>query len=121
MASETHWRAREGECVQLSAADVGGGATYHLRDPKDRRIRVAGRRIEGRQPNFFSLGETLDGEPFDDVVLVLFNSDWSVQYAYRLPLEAARRHHKQPGRQGCRLMIRGDDRWRDDPDVERLA
>ena len=66
------------------------------------------------------LGSTLRGDPFDDVVVILFNSDWSVRYAYCLPLDAAIRHHKQPGAQGCRLLIRGDDSWRTDPSVEQL-
>src|SRR5689334_4592254 len=104
MAPDTHQRARQWACEQLPAVDAGGDATYHLRDTSGRRIRVAGRHIDGRQPTSFSLGDTLDGDPFDDLVLVLFTPDWSVQYAYRLPLEAARRHHKQPGQQGCRLM-----------------
>lgn len=80
-----------------------------------------GRHIEGRQPNYFALGSTLRGVPFDDIAVVLFNGDWSVKYAYRLPLDAANRHHKQPGVQGCRLMIRGDDGWRLDGAVEQLA
>ena len=77
--------------------------------------------IEPRYQGEASDGTTLDGEPFEDLVVVLFNRDWSVQYAYRLPIETVRRHHKQPGRQGCRLMIRGDDSWRDDPAVEEIG
>jgi hypothetical protein len=120
MARETHARARAWASARLDAEDVGPGATYHLRDARGRRIRVAARHIERRQPNFFALGDSLAGDPFDDIVVVLFESDWSVCYAYRLPLNAARDHHKQPGRQGCRLMIRGDDSWRSDPRAQRL-
>ncbi len=80
----------------LGADDVGNGGTFHLRDADGRRIRVAGRHIEGRQPNYFALGPTLDGAPFDD-------------------------HHKQPGRQGCRLMITNDSPWRSDPRADRLG
>jgi hypothetical protein len=114
MAGDTHSQAAVWASERLGAEDIGTGATYHLRDPNGRRIRVAARHTEGRQPNFFALGNTLEGDPFDDVVVVLFESDWSVRYAYRLSLDAARDHHKQPGRQGCRLMIRGDDSWRSD-------
>jgi hypothetical protein len=121
MAAETHQRAREWAATRLDAVDVGFGATYHLRDRQGRRVRVAGRHIGGRQPNYFNLGATLASDPFDDVVVVLFNTDWSVRYAYRVPLAAAIAHHKQPGRQGCRLMIRGDDSWRGDSEVERLS
>src|SRR5258705_399935 len=101
MASETHSRARAWAAERLPAEDVGAGATFHLRDGGARRVRVAGRHIEGRQPNYFSAGPTLAGEPFDDLVVVFFNRDWSVRYAYRLPIEAVVTHHKQPGRQGC--------------------
>ena len=121
MASDTHSRARAWAADRLRAADVGRDATFHLRDESGRRVRVAGRHIEGRQPNYFSIGPTLAGDPFDDFVVVLFDEDWSVQYAYRLPVEAVIDHHKQPGAQGCRLMIRGDDGWRSDPRVEHLA
>lgn len=121
MAVETHERACEWAAELLDASGVGSDATYHLRGREGRRIRVAGRHIEGRQPNYFDLGKTLAGEPFDDVVVVLFNADWSIDYAYRVPLAAAVAHHKQPGRQGCRLMIRGDDAWRGDIEVEKLA
>ena len=120
MSAETHERARSWAADRLDAVDVGW-RDLHLRGRDGRRIRVAGRHIEGRQPNYFSLGSTLRGEPFDDVVVVLFNQDWSVEYAYRLPLGAAIEHRKQPGRQGCRLMIRGDDGWRLDDAVEPLA
>jgi hypothetical protein len=121
MSAGTHERARSWAAAHLDAVDVGSGATFHLRGRDGRRIRVAGRHIEGRQPNYFALGSTLSGDPFDDVAVVLFNSDWSVKYAYRLPLDAAIRHHKRPGVQGCRLMIRGDDGWRSDDSVEQLA
>lgn len=121
MSGLTHERARAWAADRVGAEDTGGQGPFHLRGRDGRRIRVAGRHIEGRQPNYFSLGDTLAGSPFDDVVVVLFNNDWSVKYAYRLPLSAAVTHHNQPGRQGCRLGIRGDDSWRDDPAVERLA
>lgn len=121
MAPDTHRRACEWTAERLTATDVGRGATYHLRGRDGERIRVAGRHIEGRQPNYFHLGQTLAGGPFDDVVVVLFNPDWSVGYAYRVPLAAAVAHHRQPGKQGCRLMIRGNDSWRRDPGIERLA
>jgi hypothetical protein len=121
MAAETHDRARQWACRALDAHDAGSGSTYHLRDPQGRRIRVAGRHIEGREPNFFALGETLAGQPFDDLVVVLFETDWTPRYAYRLPLDAVIEHHKQLGRQGCRLMIKGDDGWRHDRRAERLA
>jgi hypothetical protein len=91
------------------------------REGSGRPIRVAGRHIEGRQPNFFALGWTLSQRPFDDLVVVLFETDWTVQYAYRLPLEAVVDHHRQPGRQGCRLMIKRDDSWRSDSRAQRLA
>jgi hypothetical protein len=120
MAAATATRAREWAADVLDAEDVGTGASYHIRDGTGRRIRVAGRHIRARQPNFFALGATLDGNPFDDLVVVLFNTDWSIRYAYRLPLHAAIAHHRQPGQQGCRLMIVGDDDWRSDPAVERL-
>jgi hypothetical protein len=115
----THERARAWAAARIDAEDTGAQGGFHLRSRDGRRIRVAGRHIEGRQPNYFSLGDTLSGDPFDEVVVVLFNDDWSVNYAYRLPLSAAIAHHKQPGCQGCRLMIRGDDSWRTDPTVER--
>lgn len=70
--------------------------------------------------NFFALGPSLIDAPFDDLVVVLFETDWMVRYAYLVPLEAAVDHHKQLGVQGCRLMIRGDDSWRSDPRVRRL-
>jgi hypothetical protein len=89
MSAGTHERARSWAAAHLDAVDVGSGATFHLRGRDGRRIRVAGRHIEGRQPNYFALGSTLSGDPFDDVAVVLFNSDWSVKYAYRLPLDAA--------------------------------
>ena len=120
MAADTHERARAWAADVLGAEDVGGGASYHLRDTNGRRIRVAGRHIESRQPNFFALGPSLIDAPFDDLVVVLFETDWMVRYAYLVPLEAAVDHHKQPGVQGCRLMIRGDDSWRSDPRVRRL-
>ena len=66
MASETHGRAREWAADALDAETIGPGATYHLRGRDGRRIRVAGRHIEGRQPNFFTAGETLASRPFDD-------------------------------------------------------
>jgi hypothetical protein len=122
MASDTHSRARAWAAQRLPADDVGtAGATFHLRDRRGRRVRVAGRHYEGRQPNYFAVGPTLASDPFDDLVVVFFDRDWSVRYAYRLPFEAVVRHHKQPGRQGCRLMIRGDDGWRFDARVEQLA
>jgi len=107
----------------VGAEEVGRGATYHLRGRDGRRIRVAGRHIESRQPNYFHAGQSLEGDPFDNLVVVLFRSDWTVEYAYRLPLDAVRHHHKQPGRQACRLMIRGGDSWRLDRDrgVEALT
>jgi hypothetical protein len=71
-------------------------------------------------PNYFSLGTILRGDPFDELVVILFGADWDVEYGYRMPLDAARDHHKQPGVQGCRLMIT-DDSWREDPRVESLA
>lgn len=121
MASDTHKRACEWAAERLQALEVGRGAGYHLRGREGGRIRVAGRHIEGRQPTYFHLGQTLAGEPYDEVVVVLFNPDWSVNYAYRLSLAAAIAHHKKPGRQDCRLMIRGDDSWRRDARIERLA
>jgi hypothetical protein len=121
MAPDTHRRAREWSADRLGADDVGAGATYHLRGADGRRIRVAGRHVRGREPNFFELGPSLSGDPFDEVVVVLFENDWSVRYAYRVSLDAAIDHHKQPGVQGCRLMIRGDDSWRSDPRIERLV
>ena len=118
MASATHERAVEWVAERLDAELVGQG-TYHLRDPRGRRIRVAGRHIEARQPNFFPIGSTLEGDPFDELAVVLFAQDWSVSYAYLLPMQAVRIHHKQPGAQGPRL--KGDDSWRSDPLVEELA
>lgn len=100
MAVHTHERARSWAADRLDAVDVGSGGTYHLRGRDGRRLRVARRHIEGRQPNYFSLGSTLAGDPFDDVIVVLFEPDWSVRYAYRVPLEAAVRHHRQPGQPG---------------------
>src|SRR5919199_727198 len=88
MAAETHTRARAWASARLDAEEVGAGATYHLRDRGGRRIRVAGRHIENRQPNFFPLGDTLAGDPFDDIVVVLFDSDWSV--SLRLSASAGR-------------------------------
>src|SRR3954470_19454819 len=88
MAADTHTRAREWTAERLAAEDVGSGATFHLRDGRGRRLRVAGRHIESRQPNFFAVGDSLAGEPFDDLVVVLFDQHWSVRYAYRPPLEA---------------------------------
>jgi hypothetical protein len=93
MAGGTHSRACEWVRDRLSAEEVGAGATYHLRTGDGRRTRVAGRHVEGREPNFFVLGDTLAGDPFDDVVVVLFETDWSVRYAYRLALDVARQHH----------------------------
>ena len=80
----------------LGDDDAGNGGTFHLLDADGRRIRVAGRHIEGRQPNDFALGPTLDGAAVAD-------------------------HHKQPGRQGCRLMITNDSPWRSDPRADRLG
>ena len=120
MAGDTHARTRAWAARVLGAHDVGAGGTFHLRDADGRRIRVAGRHIEGRQPNYFALGPTLDGAPFDDLVVVLFEEDWTIRYAYRLPLAAVADHHKQPGRQGCRLMITNDAPWRSDPRADRL-
>jgi hypothetical protein len=120
MASETHARARAWASERLGAHDVGDDAPFHLRDPGGRRVRVAGRHIEGREPNYFHVAPTLTDE-FDDLVVILFDPDWTVRYAYRLPLEAVIDHHRQPGDQGCRLMIVGDDSWRTDSRVERLA
>lgn len=123
MAPGTHERACAWAAEVLAAEDVGTGATYHLRGPDGRRIRVAGRHVRGREPNFFHISDTLQGDPFDDLVVVLFAPDWTTRYAYRLPLKAVRHHHKQPGKQGCRLMIRGDDSWRYDTSrgVEALS
>jgi hypothetical protein len=121
MSALTHERARGWTADRLGATDAGRGAGYHLRGRDGRRIRVAGRHIEKRTPNYFHLGSSLDGDPFDDAVVVLFRPDWSVEYAYRVPLSTAKRHYRQPGRQGCRLMIRGNDDWRRDPEVELLA
>lgn len=92
MARETHERACEWAAGRLDAVDVGRGATYHLRGRDGRRVHVAGRHIEGRQPNYLHLGKTLAGDPFDDVVVVLFNSDWSISYAYRVDLTRFRGH-----------------------------
>lgn len=114
MTSETHRRARDWIAGALGATDVGPGVTYHL-TAGNRRIRVAGRHVRDREPNFFSVGETLAGKRFDELGVVLFEPDWSVRYAYCVPLAAVIEHHKQPGRQGCRLMIKGDDSWRSDP------
>jgi hypothetical protein len=49
-----------------------------------------------------------------------FEEDWTIRYAYRLPLAAVADHHTQPGRQGCRLMITNDSPWRSDPRADRL-
>lgn len=64
MATGTHERALSWAADKLGAEDVGRGASYHLRAKDGCRIRVAGRHIKGRQPNFFHLGPTLDGSPF---------------------------------------------------------
>lgn len=66
------------------------------------------------------MGPTLDGDPFDALAVILFEADWSVRYAYLLPIDVVRAHHKQPGARGCRLMIRGDDSWRVDPAAQSL-
>ena len=120
MGNLTHERGVEWAAERLEAEVVVPGA-YHLRDGQGRRIRVAARHIKNRQPNYFHLGDTLAGSPFDGIAVVLFKPDWSVSYAYLLPLEVVLRHHKQPGVQKPRLMIRGDDSWREDPSVEALA
>src|SRR5690242_9500093 len=96
MSRTTHTRARDWAAEAIDAQDVGAKAKYHLRDKHGRRVRVAGRHVRRRQPNFFSVGESLTGDPFDDLVVVLFNPDWTIGYAYRLPIEVVRRHAKQP-------------------------
>lgn len=92
MSHETHDRALGWASERLRAESVGGGGPFHLRGPDGRRIRVAGRHVAGREPNYFHVGPTLAGDPFDDLVVVLFERDWSVRYAHRLPIGAVRRH-----------------------------
>lgn len=121
MSGLTHDRARKWASDLLGADDLGAGGTFHLRDARGRRIRVVSRHVESREPNYFALGPSFEGDPFDDLIVILFESDWTIRYAYRLPLAVVVEHHRQPGVQGCRLMIRGDDSWREDPRAERLA
>lgn len=121
VSMETHTRAVGWVAERIGAEEVGQDASYHLRANTGKRVKVAGRRIHGRQPNFFAVGSTLDGDPFDEFAVVLFEGDWTVRYAYLLPIAAVRTHHKQPGSQGCRLMIRGDDSWRRDPSAQSLT
>jgi hypothetical protein len=67
--------------------------------------------VEQRRPKFFHLGSTLRGDPFDELIVVMFDRDWTVEYAYQLSFEAVLRMHTQPGAQGCRLLTTRTDSW----------
>jgi hypothetical protein len=111
MSALTHERALEWAARRTGAAIVQTTGPYHLRFENGRRARVAGRHVEQRRPKFFHLGSTLRGDPFDELIVVMFDRDWTVEYAYQLSFEAVLRMHTQPGAQGCRLLTTRTDSW----------
>jgi Family of unknown function (DUF6998) len=64
---------------------------YDLRLSDGTRIQVKGRRRTSRsKPSHFGQMRNLDKDPFDDLVVVLFDEEFEVESCYRLPIAAVR-------------------------------
>ena len=115
MSLLTHERAVNWVCANLGGDDAGRHNGYHVRDRSGSRVRVAGRHIEGRMPLYFHLGAGVGTDQFDELVVVLFEPDWSVRYAYAVAADALPDLSKVYGNTPPRLLVGDAEAWATDP------
>jgi hypothetical protein len=99
-------------------------AGYDVMTPDGLKIQVKGRRIraDGKIPPHFSGIRNLDDEPppFDVLIGLLLNRDFSVREAWEIPLERVRHYavYREHTNSWSLRTIRGA--MRDDPEIKQI-
>lgn len=83
------------------------------------RVQVRARHVKTRAPQNIKVAHRLDERSYDELALVMFRPDYSVEWAYRIAWEALPRLCAKYNGTGYRLLLPG--KWREDPAVRPLA
>lgn len=99
-------------------------AGYDVKTRQGERIQVKGRRLrpDGRKPPHFSGVRNLDAArpPFDSLIGLLLNRDFSVAEAWKIPVDRVRDHAVYRAHTNSWSLRTISQAMRDDPAIEQI-